>query len=1106
MFARAVRRLPGVQFESRAPPLADVLPRMDVAVFVGFAASGPLHTPVALEDPRVFADLFGDDAPLAWDRERSGLQRANLGPAVRAFFRNGGSRCWVVRVARAVPLPAEPDDWARSNRFPVAGLARLSRGALLPAFVSARSEGSWSDRLGVAAALQLRPLLARHQVEGGRVVSVQLDAPDTVVAGDVLRLTWSTGSPSSPAASLLAPIAAIEGNLATLGDEQVWQQLAPPATLPLSRWTASWFPHGESPEPLPPLDGEPAWGNDGTVTVVLATEAPEMPGAFLLLSRGGEQVWVMIDDVRGIERPSSPPARFTALTGRWSRPTFTTPPGLLADASAKVAGERVRAELWVRGGGGPPLRLGELGLAPGHPRFFGALPTDRRLFEPDEDTLSADERALRDRVRALAGDGVDLRSHHAELWQSVANPRFPLAVDGGRTDLFLPIGMPTVVESFLDAVPVPGDDAERDGLANFAADLFLDRDLADQTATELGAQADFLRWQQPSPRRLNGIHAAWAVEEATLISAPDAVQRGWSREQVVAPGELDAPQLTAAADAEGRWNLTWTSVDPDARYALERASRSDFAAPQPVALASPADTAWLVPASVPDGTWFRVRAYRQASSASDYFQIGDREVAGSFWSDPVAVIVPPPQFVDCPPGALGVPVAALAAAPDVNGSYRLSWSAVAFALAYEVQESSALDFGDAAPVFVGDATEASLYGRAPGRYHYRVRARGSLATVSAPLFLGGDGLRFEVTGTSTPAHLLAARYAGAVGEEVVFDGAAFTERFAGTGNSRAAVTNGFRYLVARDGGWPGAPSFHAWDPAAVGGFGNGVAVTVPSPSRRVLNPVAAYAAGSKREMLEIQRALLRLCAARGDLLVVLSLPEHYRESEAARHPAELRSLTPEVTPWSYGALYHPWVLVEGDHGLLRSPPEGAICGVMARRAVHRGAWIAPANEPLGDVLGLTPAIPREQWGRLLDAQVNLVRQEPHGFVVLSADTLAQDPELVQVNVRRLLVLLRRAALRLGPTFVFEPNNDIFRRSVERAFGALLDGLRLRGAFAGAAADDSFQVAVDTSLNDETALDQGRFTVELKVAPSLPLAFLTVRLVQSGSRGQVTEGR
>ncbi len=102
-----------------------------------------------------------------------------------------------------------------------------------------------------------------------------------------------------------------------------------------------------------------------------------------------------------------------------------------------------------------------------------------------------------------------------------------------------------------------------------------------------------------------------------------------------------------------------------------------------------------------------------------------------------------------------------------------------------------------------------------------------------------------------------------------------------------------------------------------------------------------------------------------------------------------------------------------------------------------------------------------------------------------------------------MILLRRVALRLGPTFVFEPNNDAFRRLVERKFVGLLDGLYHDGAFAGATADQSFQVAVDPSPGDD---ELGRFVVELKVAPSLPLAFLTVRLVQSGSRGQVTEGR
>jgi hypothetical protein len=49
MPVRAVRRLPGIRFEASAPPLDEVLPRMDIAAFVGFAASGPVHLPVAVE-------------------------------------------------------------------------------------------------------------------------------------------------------------------------------------------------------------------------------------------------------------------------------------------------------------------------------------------------------------------------------------------------------------------------------------------------------------------------------------------------------------------------------------------------------------------------------------------------------------------------------------------------------------------------------------------------------------------------------------------------------------------------------------------------------------------------------------------------------------------------------------------------------------------------------------------------------------------------------------------------------------------------------------------------------------------------------------------------
>jgi len=64
----------------------------------------------------------------------------------------------------------------------------------------------------------------------------------------------------------------------------------------------------------------------------------------------------------------------------------------------------------------------------------------------------------------------------------------------------------------------------------------------------------------------------------------------------------------------------------------------------------------------------------------------------------------------------------------------------------------------------------------------------------------------------------------------------------------------------------------------------------------------------------------------------------------------------------------------------------------------------------------------------------------------------------------------------------------------------------RGAFAGRTAATSYQVVTDDSINTPTSVDQGRFIVELRVAPSLPLTFITVRLIQTNDRSLVTEMR
>jgi phage tail sheath protein FI len=244
---------------------------------------------------------------------------------------------------------------------------------------------------------------------------------------------------------------------------------------------------------------------------------------------------------------------------------------------------------------------------------------------------------------------------------------------------------------------------------------------------------------------------------------------------------------------------------------------------------------------------------------------------------------------------------------------------------------------------------------------------------------------------------------------------------------------------------------------------------------------------------------------------VLGLPARHRPPDALRHAADLRTdvrpgLLPdppgsvprldasELGALSRGGLWHPWLL-----GAELQAPDGAVAGALALRARSRGAWTAAANMALPGVLALVPEPEPSALQSLLDGRVNAIRQLPGRFAALSQDTLAVDEDLRPINVRRLLDLLRRACLLHGPAYVFEPNDGLLRRSVQRGFEGLLERLFRLGAFAGRRADEAFQVGVVSEP------DAARLTVELRVAPARPLVFLTVRLVREDAPGLRVEG-
>lgn len=282
---------------------------------------------------------------------------------------------------------------------------------------------------------------------------------------------------------------------------------------------------------------------------------------------------------------------------------------------------------------------------------------------------------------------------------------------------------------------------------------------------------------------------------------------------------------------------------------------------------------------------------------------------------------------------------------------------------------------------------------------------------------------------------------------------------------------------------------------------------------RLLNFAGVYAT-----LLEIHHALINLGQARRDWVAILTLPEHFglrhcqawmtalrgrlglpARTAAYRGPGNLADL-------SYAAVYHPWFFttatVSGRDGALRTvPADGVVCGVIATRAIERGVWVAPANVPLQNVLGLQPRISDAEWTELFALGFNLIRAEPLDFRIMSAHTLSDEGEWLQLSVRRLLILLRKVALDRGMAYVFENNDEQLRNAVTLAFGRVLQSLFERGALAGATPQQAFRLVLDdrvldNRVNRATDRDNGRFFIDIQVAPAQPLEFITVRLLRT----------
>lgn len=193
--------------------------RTDVAAFVGIAERGPARRAVAIESWKQFKAIFG------------GLfAHGYLAYCVKAFFDNGGRRCWVVRV--------EGEAASAAN-------VTLTDDASLPVWsVQASSSGAWGNALSLRLAetrrVKLRTRLLRPEfaevestagiARSGVVELIQETAGGMVRARAVVaevdavrqRLTWAA-PPVGIASNLPARIETVSHQLQVFSNGRLWR-------------------------------------------------------------------------------------------------------------------------------------------------------------------------------------------------------------------------------------------------------------------------------------------------------------------------------------------------------------------------------------------------------------------------------------------------------------------------------------------------------------------------------------------------------------------------------------------------------------------------------------------------------------------------------------------------------------------------------------------------------------------------------------------------------------------------------------------------------------------------------------------------------------------
>ena len=231
-------------------------------------------------------------------------------------------------------------------------------------------------------------------------------------------------------------------------------------------------------------------------------------------------------------------------------------------------------------------------------------------------------------------------------------------------------------------------------------------------------------------------------------------------------------------------------------------------------------------------------------------------------------------------------------------------------------------------------------------------------------------------------------------------------------------------------------------------------------------------------------SLISLAENRGDCIAVVDLDGYGNSVSSITGVAD-------TVNSSYAATYWPWLQTLSSTGrTVWIPASVVIPGVYAFTDGAAAPWFAPAGLTrggLGTVIQAERKLTRTQRDTLYNKNVNPIATFPgSGISVFGQKTLQKKKSaLDRVNVRRLLIELKKFLGDTAKTLVFEQNTNATRNSFLATVNPYLESVVQRqGLYA-------FRVVMDETNNTADVIDRNQLIGQIFIQPAKTVEFITL---------------